>query len=801
MDGMLTMGQTCQSSGQVMSMPGGPPAQSRPKTQEPLLQRLKEDPYYWAGSHGDGKRETGNAMALESNHAVHPIQQRRSGRPVVQQIGLRSLINKVARNIPGFKLVTVIIGKNPITGDPVPRTAENLFGGFLSLVPGGAALFDSLKKSGALSAAFTWLKKQIRILNISWSGIKALIARAWDKMSIWKGISGNYKILKNTFGPLFRRIRNFASSLWSKVKEFIFRGVLKMVGAPVERVMGFINRGKGVLMSIIRNPIRFGKNLINAVLAGFNLFKKNFATYMVTAVGGWLFGALAGAGIELPKKFNIKGIFLLVAQLLSLTYQSIRTKVVKRLGPRGEKIVSTLEKTVTFVKDLVTRGAAALWEKVKEKLTNLKQLVFGTLIDWLKRTVIGKAVIKILSMFNPAGALLQIALAIKNVVMFFLERYEQIKMLVAAVARSIAFVVPGKVSQAGAWIAKAMVKGLSVIISFLARLIGLGGISEKIKAIIKKVSKPVGNVIKKVVGWIVKKGKALLRRGVGAVKKGAAKIKNIIFPKLPFKEPDGKTHNLTVSKNGKFVIQSNEETVTYYLQKLSGRINNMSDGTAKTESQNALKEARDLRKLSHNDLESVLKSDRSKKKNLDKFTRNSRKLLGRIRLIWKHLGADKRVDLKGGELKVGLYGSLPTGNGKEVHHIPSNKFMEKFSSWINDDFLNVKTPKTKTKREGELAPLEVDAMRKYKTKLGVSIVMEKLRHTATRTYGGRAAPVRNNPKEYVALMQSEIKNDRDDVSKIYAGKKGLPGVSKKNHNLLTRELRRVKDLNKEKWGA
>ncbi|NUM78698.1 DUF4157 domain-containing protein, partial [candidate division KSB1 bacterium] len=142
---------------------------------------------------GNGKYnpQTSGGQQLLAHELTHVVQQGAALRakplavtPAPQKIQcspgpIANLLNKVARNIPGYTLITVIIGKNPITGEEVPRTAKNFLGGFMGLIPGGTVLFDNLNKSGAIDEAFNWLQKQVQALNITWAGIKALIAEAW----------------------------------------------------------------------------------------------------------------------------------------------------------------------------------------------------------------------------------------------------------------------------------------------------------------------------------------------------------------------------------------------------------------------------------------------------------------------------------------------------------------------------------------------------------------------------------------------------------------------------------------------
>ena len=86
--------------------------------------------------------------------------------------------------------------------------------------------------------AFNWLSSEIDKLNLSWQGIKKLLEQAWDEMSLIRGFDYNLGVIKRVFGPTVRRIIAFGKAIGSKILEFIFKGALKLVGAPVEKVMG-----------------------------------------------------------------------------------------------------------------------------------------------------------------------------------------------------------------------------------------------------------------------------------------------------------------------------------------------------------------------------------------------------------------------------------------------------------------------------------------------------------------------------------------------------------------------------------
>ena len=58
---------------------------------------------------------------------------------------------KLAEGTNGWDLLIAVLGKNPITGEPVPRTAETLIPGFLKLI-GQQEVWENMKKANALGA-------------------------------------------------------------------------------------------------------------------------------------------------------------------------------------------------------------------------------------------------------------------------------------------------------------------------------------------------------------------------------------------------------------------------------------------------------------------------------------------------------------------------------------------------------------------------------------------------------------------------------------------------------------------------
>lgn len=424
--------------------------------------------------------------------------------------------SELASNIPGYTLLTVILGKNPITGIAVERNGKNLLGGVMGLIPGGAIIFKNLDESGAIDSAFDWVDKKIKEMNITWEFIKGLIKKIWDEVHFYYSFSKNLSIVTNILAPTFEKIKNFAVEAGKKVLEFIFDGALKLLGVPIDKLKQFLNTAGDAISLIVKDPIQFAKNLGAALLKGFNQFKDNIWEHLKAALVDWLFGTLAKAGIKLPTTWDLPSIFGLVMQILGLTTEFLRKKAAQVIG---EKNLALLEQAWEFISAFIKNGISGVWELIKEHLGNLKETVFGAIQDWIVQTIVTKAVAKLVLAFNPVGGIITMIQSIYTMIKTFMEKINEILDLCNAVAQSALQIANGAIDNAANWIEKVMAKTLPIILNFLANFIGLGGISDKIKEIIKKLQAQVEKAVDKVINFVVSKVKGLIKMGKSAVGK------------------------------------------------------------------------------------------------------------------------------------------------------------------------------------------------------------------------------------------------------------------------------------------
>ncbi len=329
------------------------------------------------------------------------------------------------------------------------------------------------------------------------------------KQQLAEGLAQKYKEAFDKMEEAQQAIRDDNKSLLTQAKEKIGE-VVKALSEFKDRLMGILRKGADTIDLILKDPVQFLSNLLAAIKLGFNQFAGNIWTHLKAGFMKWLFGSLAKAGIEIPTDLTLPSILKLVLGVLGITYERMRAKAVKLIG---ERAVKAIEKVVEYVTVLVKGGPAALWEKVKEDLSSLKAMVIDAIQDWIITTIVKKAVAKVVSMFNPAGAVFQAIMLIYDVVSFVIDKASQIMDFVEAVINSVHAIATGAIGGAANWIEKSLANMIPILIGFLASLIGLGGISEKIKGFIKKVQDKVDGAIDKVIAKIVDVVKKLFGKG------------------------------------------------------------------------------------------------------------------------------------------------------------------------------------------------------------------------------------------------------------------------------------------------
>ncbi len=290
-------------------------------------------------------------------------------------------------------------------------------------------------------------------------------------------------------------------------------GVVKAILKLKDMLLSVLAKIAGVVTKIIKAPIEFLGNLVKGVKQGFTDFVGRIGTHLKTGLVAWLTGALGSMNIQIPEDlFSLRGIFSLVTQVLGVTWDYIRSKAVKLLG---EDVVKALETGFDVFKIIIRDGVVGLWEFVKEQFNNLKEMVIDQIQNMVITEVIKAGVKWILGLLNPASAFIKAAMAIYDIVKFFIERGSQILDMVNAFIDAVAAIASGAVGGAAKLVENALAKALPVVIGFLASLLGISGLAKKVQNLITALRTRIDKAIDKLILRAKKAAKKLFKGKTG----------------------------------------------------------------------------------------------------------------------------------------------------------------------------------------------------------------------------------------------------------------------------------------------
>lgn len=355
-------------------------------------------------------------------------------------------------------------------------------------------------------------------------------------------------------------------------KKF-FTWALQKFGYSLGEIEGIISKGAAVLKAIFTKPIQFVKNLISAAKQGFSNFKENFLKHLKDAVFEWLTGSLQG--VKLPDTWDAKGIASVIFQLVDISKESI-LKHVEKYVPAP--IMKTLHTLVPIVQTLMDKGPMAVWEQLKDKAAEMVDGFVETVKDWIKLAIVKKAVETVLSMFIPGAGIVRAIVGIYDTIVFFIQKAKDIMKMIGSFLGSISEIAAGNIGAAAKALEDGLARGLKLVINFLARFLRLTGITNAIRQALTKIRTKVHGVLDKVAKWIADKAKALVGKGVSAVKAGVAKLRNWWANiREGFTDERGQAHSLYFDEKAGGATQvrlaSNPEAVGTFLTRRRGELN------------------------------------------------------------------------------------------------------------------------------------------------------------------------------------------------------------------------------------
>ncbi len=208
----------------------------------------------------------------------------------------------------------------------------------------------------------------------------------------------------------------------------------------------------------------------------------------------------------------------LLASIFGLTWANIRNRLVMQIG---EKAMAAVEKGVEIFQVIREQGVAGLWDKLVEKIGDIKAMIMEQLEDFVITRIITAGITWLISLLNPAAAFIKACKLIYDVVMFFVNNAARIAQFVNTVIDGVVDIAKGNVSAVVEKVENALGQMVPILIGFIASVLGIGGIGEKIRSIIQAIQKPVN----KALDFLIKTGLKLAGPIIRGIKGIGAKVK------------------------------------------------------------------------------------------------------------------------------------------------------------------------------------------------------------------------------------------------------------------------------------
>jgi len=296
------------------------------------------------------------------------------------------------------------------------------------------------------------------------------------------------------------------------------KAVINTIRELASMLANVLARAASVIGDIIGDPVGFLGNLISGIKGGIDKFFVNITTHLKKGLMGWLFGELGDTGIEIPDTFDLKGVVKLVASVFGLTWANIRNRIILQIGA---KAMAAVEGGVEIFQIMAAQGVGGLWDKLVEKIGDIKEMIQQQLEDFVITRIITAGITWLISLLNPAAAFIKACKLIYDVVMFFVNNAARLAQFVNTVIDGVVDIAKGNVSAVVDKVESALSQMVPILIGFIASVLNISGIGEKIRSILQSLRKPLN----KALDFLIKTGLKLAGPIIRGIKGISTKVK------------------------------------------------------------------------------------------------------------------------------------------------------------------------------------------------------------------------------------------------------------------------------------
>lgn len=444
---------------------------------------------------------------------------------------LLGLLRDHARGVPGYPLLTVLLGKDPFTQEVVPRNATNLIRGFMSLMPNGEQQFQQMQETGVIPEAAQRIETAMTTLGITWPFVQQLFIDIWNSFTIndlIHPIDAFIRILTKFEEPL-NRLFTFVIEVIKVVLEL----VLVLMNFPSDLIASIIANAIQAFDDIQRDPVGFLINLLETAKLGFQKFFDNILEHLLGGLTDWLFSTVREAGIEPPADFTFESILGFVLDVLGLSMDHMWELLANHIGQenvdriRGaiDRVMQIAREAWGFIQDVQERGMVAVWEYIESQLTSLWDTVLQQVKDYVMERVINVGMRWLMSLLDATGitpvinSFVAFFNAIQSAIQYLREMLEVVNNFVSTVAS----IARGDIEPGAAQMEQGLRNSIPIVIGFIANQLGLGDLGQRLGEVIESVRGLVDQALNWLIEQALRLGQAVLRSlGLGGEESAGA---------------------------------------------------------------------------------------------------------------------------------------------------------------------------------------------------------------------------------------------------------------------------------------
>ncbi len=429
---------------------------------------------------------------------------------------LLGLLQEHANTIPGYHLLTVMVGKDVFTQQEVPLTPTNLIHGFMSLMPGGEEQFQQMQETGVIPKAAERIESAMTELGISWPFVRQLFLDIWDSFTI--------KDMASPIDTFIRVLNEFAEPL-SRLFTFVIEVVkvlleliLVMMNFPTDLIGNIISNALQALDDIQRDPVGFLINLLETAKLGFQNFFDNILEHLTGGLVDWLLGEVREAGIEPPADLSsFESILGFVLDILGLSIEHMWELLAEQVGQetvdRIRGAIDRLTGAWNFIQDVQERGFVAIWEYIESQLTNLWDMVLGQVQEWVMERVINVGMRWLMSFLDASGItpVINSFIAVFNAIESAIEYLNEMLAVINDFVSTVASIARGDIQPGAERMEQGLSNSIPIVIGFLANQFGLDNLGEHIQEIIAGARLMVDEALRWLIAQALRLGGAVLR--------------------------------------------------------------------------------------------------------------------------------------------------------------------------------------------------------------------------------------------------------------------------------------------------